>query len=606
MMPCDFRPSGASAGLGYRHRLLRETRWHVGRAVDDAGCGSWKSESGRSESGRSARDVGGWLRRSALVVALLSAGAFGPAQPAHAGDVSAPAAPAAKAVPAALADFDAFVEKTRETFDVPGIAVAIVGDGEVVLERGYGLRDLQTRAPAGPRTLFAIASNTKAFTSASLSILADEGKLSLDDRVIDHLPWFRMSDPYITGEMRIRDLLVHRSGLGLGAGDLLYWPTTDYSTEEVARRLREVPIDGSFRGQYAYDNILYGVAQLVIEAASGQSYAQFLQQRILDPLGMDATRFNSDALRPDDEVATGYAKADFKTLQPAPRMAWANVSGAGGLYSSVHDMGSWIRMQLAGGTYRDAAGTGQRLFSEKRQQAMWTVVTPRAVGKAPVPELQAAMPDFLGYGEGWNLSDYRGEKLVWHTGGWPGMVSRLTLVPERGIGIVVLTNAEAGGAFHAVTMRALDAMLGAPEHDWNAAYAAALAKDRDEADEDWDKHLAARDAGSRPSLTLAGYAATYRDRWYGDVTIEQAGDRLRMRFTRTPALHGALEHWQHDTFIVRWDERWLNADAFVTFALDPDGKVREARMEAISPLTDFSFDFHHLRLKPVGQGETGD
>ncbi|KAB8162819.1 serine hydrolase [Lysobacter maris] len=550
----------------------------------------------------------GWSRGALLVLALASTGMLAAAPSARAQEAMQAAA---AAEPAELAGFDAFVETTRETFDVPGIAVAIVRDGEVVLERGYGLRDLQTRAPVGPRTLFAIASNTKAFTSASLSILADEGRLSLDDRVIDHLPWFRMSDDYITGEMRVRDLLVHRSGLGLGAGDLLYWPTTDYSTEEVARRLRHVPIDGSFRGQYAYDNILYGVAQLVIEAASGQSYAQFLQQRILDPLGMASTRFNSDTLRADDEIATGYAKADFKDLQPAPRMAWANVSGAGGLYSSVHDMTRWMRMQLAGGSYHDAAGETRRLFSEKRQQAMWTVVTPRAVGKAPVPELAPAMPNFSGYGEGWNLSDYRGEKLVWHTGGWPGMVSRLTLVPERGIGIVVLTNAEVGGAFQAVTLRALDAMLGAPaesptEHDWNAAFAAALAASRGKADEDWDKHVAARDARSKPSLPVADYAATYRDPWYGDVAIERDGERLRMRFTRTPALRGTLEHWQHDTFIVRWDERWLNADAFVSFALDPDGKVREARMEAVSPLTDFSFDFQHLRLAPVetAQDET--
>nr|WP_244244170.1 serine hydrolase [Lysobacter alkalisoli] len=519
------------------------------------------------------------------------------------------AAPASEA--STLAAFDAFVEATRETFDVPGIAVAIVKDGEVVLEKGYGFKSLESREPVEPQTLFAIASLTKAFTSVSLSILADEGELSLDDRVIDHLPWFRMSDAYITQEMRIRDLLVHRSGLALGAGDLLYWPTTDYSTEEVARRLRDVPIDGSFRGQYAYDNILYGVAQLVIEAASGQSYADFLQQRILDPLGMAGTRFNSDRLQPGDNVATGYAKADFKDVQPAPRMAWANVSGAGGLYSSVHDLTRWMSMHLAGGTYRDAAGTEQRLFSEKRQQAMWTVVTPRAVGKAPVPELEPAMPNFSGYGEGWSLTDYRGEKLVWHTGGWPGMVSRLTLVPSKGIGIIVLTNAEVGAAFNAVTMRALDAMLDVPGHheptrDWNAAYASAVAKSRDEAGEDWRKHLAARDAKSKPSLPLTGYARTYRDPWYGNIDVSMQDGRLLMQFAHTPVLRGSLEHWHHDTFIVRWHERWLNADAFVTFSLNPDGKVREARMEAISPLTDFSFDFHHLRLKPVEQGETND
>jgi CubicO group peptidase (beta-lactamase class C family) len=521
---------------------------------------------------------------------------------------SAPAGLPAAPLPPQLQDFDAYVDGVRKQFDVPGIAVAIVKDGEVVFERGFGARELGQDGKSKPvdaNTLFAIASNTKAFTAAALSILADEGKLSLDDRVTDHLPWFRMSDPYVTREMRVRDLLAHRSGLGLGAGDLLYWPGTDYSTQDVARRLKDVPLTGSFRGQYAYDNILYGVAQLVIEQASGQSYAQFLQQRIFAPLGMRDTRFNSDALRPRDNVATGYAKADFKDLQPAPRMSWGNVSGAGGIYSSVHDMSRWMRMQLAGGAYRDAHGTEHRLFSEERQQGMWSVLTPMPIAKPTVPELEAARPNFLGYGEGWQLSDYRGNKLVWHTGGWPGMVSRLTLVPQRKLGVIVLTNAEVGGAFNAVTLRVLDAYLDAPRTDWTAAYAAALAKSQGKADEDWQKHLEARAADAPPSLPLARYARTYRDPWYGDVLVEQRDGKLIMRFSHTPQLVGELTPWQHDTFVVRWNERWLNADAFVTFALDADGGIREARMEAISPLTDFSFDFHDLRLAPVANDAGG-
>lgn len=504
--------------------------------------------------------------------------------------------------PAQLSDFDAYVEGVRKQFDVPGIAVAIVKDGQVVLERGYGVREAGKPAPVDAHTLFAIASNTKAFTSASLSMLADEGKLNLDDRVIDHLPWFRMADPYVTREMRIRDLLVHRSGLGLGAGDLLFWPGTDYSTEEVARRLRDVPLTGNFRGQYAYDNILYGVAQLVIEKASGQSYEQFLRTRIFSPLGMDETRFNSDALKPGDNVATGHAKADFKDLQPAPRLSWDNVSGAGGIYSSAHDMTLWMRMQLAGGVYTDAQGKEQRLFSAKRQQAMWSVVTPMMISEPSVPELLPAKPNFLGYGEGWQLSDYRGRKLVWHTGGWPGMVSRLTLVPEHKLGVIVLTSQEVGAAFNAVTLRALDAFLDAPKTDWTAAYAASVAKAQGKADDSWQKHLKARAANSQPSLPLAQYAGTYRDPWYGEIAIKQEGGKLVMRFSHTADLVGDLEHWQHDVFIVRWRERWLNADAFVSFALTPDGAIREARMEAISPLTDFSFDFHDLRLAPVQAG----
>jgi CubicO group peptidase (beta-lactamase class C family) len=502
-------------------------------------------------------------------------------------------------MPASLQDFDAYVESVRKTFDVPGIAVAIVKDGQVLLERGYGVRELDKPARVDAHTLFAIASNTKAFTSASLSILADEGKLDLDDRVIDHLPWFRMADPYVTREMRLRDLLAHRSGLGLGAGDLLFWPTTTYSNEEVARRLRDVPLAGGFRGQYAYDNILYGVAQQVIEQASGQGYQQFLQTRVLQPLGMRETLYNSDGLTAGANVATGYAKADFKELQPAPRMTWSNVAGAGGLYSSAHDMAKWMRVQLDQGLYADADGKQRRLFSAARHQAMWSMLTPMPITEPKVAALNAARPNFLGYGEGWVLSDYRGQKLVWHTGGWPGMVSRVTLVPERKLGVVVLTNQEVGAAFNAVTLRILDAFLEVPPSDWLGAYAAAVALQRDQAEQKWQKLLAARDPGSGPSLPLDAYAGRLRDPWYGDVEIAREGGKLVLRFSRTPQLVGELSHWQQDSFVVRWRERWLNADAFLTFALKPDGAIREARMEAISPLTDFSFDFHDLRLTPV-------
>ncbi|GAB2501499.1 serine hydrolase [Pseudoxanthomonas sangjuensis] len=507
--------------------------------------------------------------------------------------------PALAADDRAPADFDAYVDNVRKTFDVPGIAVAVVKDGEVVLAKGYGVRDVESGQPVGADTLFAIASNTKAFTAASLSMLADEGKLKMDDRVIDHLPWFQMSDPYVTREMRIRDLLAHRSGLSLGAGDLLYWPTTTYNNREVAERLRHVPLKGGFRERYAYDNILFGVAQLVVEAASGMPYEQFLRTRIFAPLGMEHTRYNSDRLQPGDDVATGYAKADFSKLQPAPRMTWSNVAGAGGLYSSVNDLSKWVRAQLDGGVISGEGDDAKRLFSEQRQREMWSVLTPIPVPKPAVPELAAAMPNFAGYGEGWNLTDYRGHKLVWHTGGWPGMVSRITLVPELKLGVIVLTNQEVGAAYNAVTMRALDDGLGLPQTDWTAAYAAALAKSRGKADESWQKHLAARNAKSKPSLPLSTYAGTYRDPWYGDVVVAMEQGKPVMRFSRTADLVGTLEHWQHDTFIVRWHQRWLNADAFVDFDLDEDGKIVGATMKAVSPLTDFSFDFQDLDLRRV-------
>ncbi|QRP65187.1 serine hydrolase [Rhodanobacter sp. FDAARGOS 1247] len=536
----------------------------------------------------------------ALLVSATAASAQSPAAqsppPVSTGDRARPM------LPAQLQDFGAYVDSARKTFDVPGIAVAIVKDGKVVMEQGFGLRQIGKPDKVDARTLFAIASNTKAFTAAALQQLADAGKLKMDDRVIDHLPWFRMSDAYVTHEMRIRDLLAHRSGLSLGAGDLLYWPPTSYSTKEVVQRLAHVPIKNGFRSGYAYDNILFAVATLVIEQASGQSYADYVREHLFQPVGMDESLVDMTYLKPGMDVAMGHAKADFKDMQPVPPMAWLNDPGAGGIYSSVHDLAKWMNVQLAGGVLPGTGSDGkpQRLFSDKAHQEMWSMLTPIRVGKPSVPAMAALTPNFSGYGESWFLSDYRGQKLVWHTGGWPGMVSRVTLVPGQNLGVVVLTNAESGAAFNAVTYRVLDAYLNPDQKtDWVAVYDSAVKKSEAKADDSLAKHEAARDRHSKPSLALAKYAGTYRDQWYGDVIVSRENGKLRLRFSKTAQLVGTMTPWQHDTFTVRWDDRTLNADAFVNFDLDVDGHITEMRMQPISPLTDFSFDFQDLRMVPV-------
>jgi CubicO group peptidase (beta-lactamase class C family) len=537
----------------------------------------------------------------ALFVFITSAGAQVPAAkpsppPVSNSDIVQPP------MPAQLQDFGAYVDSARKTFDVPGIAVAIVKDGKVVMEQGFGLREIGKPDPVDAHTLFAIASNTKAFTAASLQQLAEQGKLKMDDRVIDHLPWFRMSDPYVTHEMRIRDLLAHRSGLSLGAGDLLYWPPTSYTTKEVVERLRNVPIKNSFRSNYAYDNILFAVATLVIEQASGQSYADYVREHIFQPVGMDESLIDKTYLKPGMDVAIGHARANFKDLEPVPPMAWLNDPGAGGIYASVHDLAKWMNVQLAGGVLptKGADGKPARLFSADSQQQMWSMLTPITISKPPIPELAPLTPHFYGYGESWFLSDYCGQRLVWHTGGWPGMVSRVTLVPELHLGIVVLTNQESGAAFNAVTYRVLDAYLNPDKKtDWVAVYDKAVKLSEAKADDSLAKHEAARDKNSKPSLPLAQYAGTYRDPWYGDVIISHENGKLRLRFSKTAQLVGTMTPWQHDTFTVRWDDRALNADAFVNFSMDVDGHIREVRMQPMSPLTDFSFDFQDLRLAPL-------
>jgi CubicO group peptidase (beta-lactamase class C family) len=498
------------------------------------------------------------------------------------------------AVPAAPPDLDAWVARAMQTFDVPGLSIAIVKDDEVVTAKGYGVRRMGEPARVDEKTLFGIASNTKVFTSTALGLLVEEHKIEWDAPVIRYLPSFAMWDPYVTRELTIRDLLVHRSGFGLGAGDLLWWPESSYTRKEIAYRLRFIPPATSFRSAYAYDNVLYLVAGEVIEAVSGQSWEEFVASRILKPVGMTGSNVRHSSAGSGANVASPHAPVDGK-VRPIRPFASDNTNPAGGINSSAEDMAKWMRVQLSGGTLPG----GARLFSAATSRELTSLVTPIPINDPP-PELARLKPSFNGYALGLGVRDYRGHKLLMHTGGLPGYVSRVMMAPDTALGIAVLTNQESGEAFDSIAYRILDHYLGAQPFDWIDAFKKVHERSEAKTVEAEKQSAGARDQSSRPSLPLAKYAGTYRDGWYGDVAITTTGGKLAIRFARTPALEGTLEHWQHDTFVARWRDRELRADAFVSFALKPDGSVDQVRMTAVSPATDFSFDFQDLLLKPIG------
>jgi CubicO group peptidase (beta-lactamase class C family) len=494
--------------------------------------------------------------------------------------------------PAAPPRIDALVERVRSTFDVPGISLAIVKDDQVVLARGYGVRRLGEPAAADGRTLFGIASNSKVFTATALGLLVEEGKVAWDAPVIRYLPWFQLADPYVTRELTVRDLLVHRSGLGLGAGDLLWWPPSTYTRREIAQRLRFVPLETSFRGAYAYDNVLYLVAGEVIESVSGLTWEDFIRTRILARVGMGSSHPRFDTAVNGGNVATPHARIEERVRVVQP-FASDNTNPAGGILSNAEDMAKWMRVLLRRGRLED----GSRLFSEATWRQLSSLVTPMP-NPDPPQELEPLRTFVQGYALGLNVREYRGHGALTHTGGLVGLVSRVILIPDIGLGVSVLTNQESGEAFNALAYSVADHYLKAPAFDWVAQLAIVRARNLARTAEAELESAQARDAASKPSLPLSKYAGTYEDAWYGEVEITEASGRLGIRFAKTPALTGTLEHWQHDTFVARWTDRELRADAFVTFALKPDGSIERARMEAVSPATDFSFDFQDLLLVP--------
>jgi CubicO group peptidase (beta-lactamase class C family) len=495
--------------------------------------------------------------------------------------------------PAGVPDLDAWVERTLETFDVPGVAVAIVKDGEVVLARGYGVRHIAETTPVDEHTRFGIASNTKAFTATALGLLVEEGKLEWDGSVVDYLPWFRMWDPWVTREITVRDLLVHRSGLGLGQGDLLYWPESDISRREIVEAVRYLKPVTSFRSAYAYDNILYHVAALVIEEVSGLTWEEFVQARLIEPIGMSDTRVTRASTLEEGNVATPHARIEG-TVKPVQPLAATATNAAGGINSTAADMAKWLIVQLDSGRVAGA----ERVFEARTARELWKAVTPLPIRRVP-EGLEPLQVQFAGYALGFGIRDHRGHKMVTHTGGLPGYVSRVTMIPQLKLGIAVLTNQEMGAAFESITARILDHYLDAEPRDWITTFSDLMAR-RDSMVAAADQAAAAeRDSTSRPSLPLGGYAGTYRDAWYGDVEIVEEAGGLAIQFSRTASLLGDLEHWQFDTFYVRWRDRELRADAFITFELATDGSVAGARMKAASPSVDFSYDFHDLDLRRV-------
>ncbi len=516
--------------------------------------------------------------------------------------IAAPAASAGVApegtLPASAANAPAFdldrdVNLALKTFDVPGIAIAIVKDGKVVATKGFGVRKLGDPAPVTGKTLFEIASNSKAFTAAQLAQLVDEGKLSWDDPVTRHLPSFQMADAYVTHTMTVRDLLVHRSGLGLGAGDLLWWPTTTFSTDEIIERLRNVKLATSFRNNYAYDNLLYIVAGKIIAQKAGKSWEAATREHILAPLGMNGTTTNVEEMLKTADYSAPHSKINGKAAVVKP-MPVQNAVGAIGIQTNAEDIAKWMQVLLDEGKMEN----GKQLFSAKQAREMWSAQTPMKVSE-PKPALMATKPNFAAYGLGFQLRDYRGRKIAMHGGALQGFYSRIVMVPEEKLGVAIFTNAENGPSMSALQWRILDHYMGVAPTDWIKVYAEQEAEMHKEEMARQGKLTAARAAASRPSLPLASYNGDYKDDWYGTVSIRQEGGKQVMSFSRTPDLTGTLEHFQHDTFIVRWKERNFNADAYVTFSLNPDGSIDRMKMAPVSTETDFSYDFADLSFAPV-------
>ena len=497
-----------------------------------------------------------------------------------------PPALSAQTLEERLEEIDAYAAKAGQEWKVPGFAVAIVKDDRVVFVKGYGVRELGKPEPVDKDTLFAVASNTKAFTSAALATLVDEGKLRWDDPITKYLPGFQLYDPYVTREMTVRDLLSHRSGLATFGGDLLWYETT-YPRAEIIRRIRYLKPTYGFRSRYGYQNIMFLAAGEIVPAVTGKSWDDYVRERFFAPLGMTRTVTTYKQLMAAANVATPHNEVEGKVRV----VHYSNVDSAGGaavINSTAAEMAEWVRLQLGRGTY-----DGKKIFSADRSREMWTPHTVVA-GVGEAAEKFNPTVHFNLYGLGWGLSDYRGRKVVTHSGGLDGMTSRVALLPEENLGVVVLTNSETPlQAF--LWYKVFDVFTGAPARDWSADYMARAKAAREREEAEAKKAESARVPGTRPSLPLSAYAGTYGGVMYGDAKVTEEQGRLVVRLVPSPAYVGDLEHWHFDTFRIKWRDSvvYPYPRGWVTFVLDPRGKVSEMKIDVPNP----DFDFKELEFK---------
>jgi CubicO group peptidase (beta-lactamase class C family) len=465
-----------------------------------------------------------------------------------------------------LAGFEESVGKAVQEWRVPGLAVAVVHDGKVVVSKGYGVRETGKPVPVDPHTLFAIGSTTKAMTAALIGMLVDEKKLAWDDPVVKHLPWFQLSDPYLTREITVRDLLTHRAGLG-NADYLWYGQETD--PRDILRRVRLITPAYSLRSSFIYQNVMYAAAGAVIEAVSGQPWEQMIKARIFDPLGMNETIATAATLARQPNVAMPHdiIGGQVRVIENA---SVTGVAPAGSVWSSVNDMAKWSMLLLNQGKVGDRVllkpETVEELFKPQ------TMVTDEAF----YPTARLTKPKWKTYGLGWFQQDYRGRAVDFHTGSIDGMVAIHGLLRDARVGVYVLANRDHAELRHAIMLNVFDRFIGGAARDWSADLQTLYGDLQKQADAVRKKAEATRVTGTSPTLPLARYVGTYADPLYGDVVISMDGTHLRARYGGAYA--GILEHWNYDTFQAKWDAAWRGT-ALATFAIDAQG--RPSRLDVL-------------------------
>lgn len=479
------------------------------------------------------------------------------------------------------ANLHEIIRGIKDSFNIPSISMAVIKDGKVLFQTSTGLRNANhTNEPTDAQSLYAIASLSKAFTAASIGMLVDEGKLNWDDKVIDHLPWFKMHDDYVTAHMTISDLLCHRSGLITFDGDLL-WYASDYSREEIVKRIQYRAPTHEFRTDFGYQNIMFITAGEVIEAASGMTWDAFVESRILKPLGMTNTTSSYAKFSVSQNIAEPHINSVLIN-----KLSYDNSGATAALNSNVEDMSKWMRFWLGNGILN-----GDTLLQPKTIQQIWALHTPLKTGGFDVRN----NVHFKGYGQGWFLMDYQGKKVIHHGGGLPGYITKVALVPEENLGIVVLTN-DMSSAPEMMMYMMIDWALGEENIEkWPTTFLEFKHRNEKYEAEQAAKRLATKSV--KPEVFKNKfYVGKYEDPMYGEAQVFEKDGKLMLSFVHSAELFsGPLSPWSNQAF--RWDHK----DPFLTYGIISFQTEDKAATSFTIELPNYDFHFNKLVFKRISE-----
>ncbi len=476
---------------------------------------------------------------------------------------------------------DAYYAKMVQDWDLPSASIGIVKDGELIFTGNYGVLEEGKKEKPDKNTLYAIASNTKAFTSAIIGMLVQEGKLDWNDKVKEYLPYFALYDPWVSNEVTIRDLLSHRVGLGTFSGDVI-WYKSDLTSEEIIKRIKYLPKAYDFRAGYGYSNLMYITAGELIKKVTGKTWNQNVQERIFDPLQMKRTITTPDLLKVKGNFATPHARENEKNI-PIAWESWEEIGALGGIISSVEDVSKWMIFNLNKGI-----NGKDTLLTKKSQNMIWTPHNNFMVDHTKKNDFDR---HFSAYGLGWGLSDYHGKLRAGHTGGYDGMITAVTLIPDENLGVVVLTNGMKSPIM-AATYYALDLFLKGKSKDWSTEMLEQTNK-RDKADTRISTLKEGHVLNTKTSVSPKEMVGVYKSDIYGEIKVTYVNNELRMDFEHSKALSVTLKHWHYDVYELKWDEKhaWFNF-GIVKFNTDANRKI--TGLEFNVPNDDIFFE----ELKP--------